>query len=117
MTSKMSQSGFNIFVCQNIIVIVCKGLKPLFLDPCFNTVNSHASNLFVYLSATLVIKMFTFNDTIWASTQENLSSGVCEQHRRRPACESAQSGYRFLESIICKLATGEISNFLVSLCS
>ena len=26
---------------------------------------------------------------IWASTQENLSSGVCEQHRRRPACAQA----------------------------
>ena len=28
---------------------------------------------------------------IWASTRENLSSGVCEQHRRRPACASVQS--------------------------
>ena len=57
---------------------------------------------------------------IWASTRETLSSGVCEQHRRRPACASAQSDQRlffcFLESIICKLAAGEISIFkLVSL--
>ena len=56
----------------------------------------------------------------WASTRETLSSGVCEQHRRRPACASAQSDQRlffcFLESIICKLAAGEISIFkLVSL--
>ena len=46
--------------------------------------------------------------------------GVCEQHRRRPACASAQSDQRlfirFLESIICKLAAGEISFFkLVSI--
>ena len=26
--------------------------------------------------------------------RENLSSGVCEQHRRRPACASAQSDQR-----------------------
>ena len=57
---------------------------------------------------------------IWASTRETLSLGVCEQHRRRPACASAQSDQRlffcFLESIICKLAAGEISIFkLVSL--
>ena len=47
-------------------------------------------------------------------------SGVCEQHRRRPACASAQSDQRlfirFLERIICKLAVGEISIFkLVSI--
>ena len=32
--------------------------------------------------------------TIWALPRENLSSGVCEQHRRRPACASAQSDQR-----------------------
>ena len=52
---------------------------------------------------------------IWASTEENLSSGACEQHRRRPACASGQSdqpfNIRFLENFICKLATGEISIF------
>ena len=43
--------------------------------------------------------------------------GVCEQQRRRPACASPQSDQRlcfvirFLESIIRKLATGEISIF------
>ena len=30
----------------------------------------------------------------WASTRENLSSGVCEQHRRRPACAFAQTDQR-----------------------
>ena len=52
---------------------------------------------------------------IWASTQETLSSGVCEQHKHRPACaySSLISAFviRFLESIKCKLATGEFSNF------
>ena len=28
---------------------------------------------------------------IWASTRENLSSGICEQHSHRPACAFAQS--------------------------
>ena len=46
--------------------------------------------------------------------------GGCEQHRRRPACASAQYDQRllnrFLESIICKVAAGEISIFkLVSI--
>ena len=30
----------------------------------------------------------------WASSRENLSSVVCEQQRRRPACASAQSDQR-----------------------
>ena len=34
-----------------------------------------------------------------ANTQENLSSGVCEQHRRRPACESAQSDQHLCSSL------------------
>ena len=49
--------------------------------------------------------------------RENLSSGVGEQQRRRPACASAQSdqclSIHFLESTICDLATGEISIFLL----
>ena len=40
---------------------------------------------------------------------------VCKQHRRRPACTSAQSDqclcYSLLESVICYLVTGEISIF------
>ena len=35
--------------------------------------------------------LLTYTKYIWASTRENLSSGVCEQHRRRPACASTQS--------------------------
>ena len=51
----------------------------------------------------------------WASTRENLSLEVCEQHRRRPACASAQTDQRLcysdLESIISKLATSKMSIF------
>ena len=36
---------------------------------------------------------------IWASSRENLSSGVCEQHRRLPACASAQSDQRLCYSL------------------
>ena len=32
---------------------------------------------------------FLSTKPIWASSRENLSSGVGEQHRRRPACASA----------------------------
>ena len=43
--------------------------------------------------------------------------GVCEKHRRRPACASAQTDqrlcYSLFRSIICKLAAGEMPIFLL----
>ena len=39
---------------------------------------------------------------IWALMRENLSSGVCEQQRRRPACASAQSVQGLCYSLIGK---------------
>ena len=58
---------------------------------------------------------------ICASTKENLSSGVCKQQRRRPACACVQSDQhlviRLFESTITKLATSKTSVFLASLCS
>ena len=52
----------------------------------------------------------------WALTRENLSSEVCEQHRRRPASASGQSDQHLCNKLFekyhpCKLATGEISMF------
>ena len=51
----------------------------------------------------------------WAATRETLSSGVCEQQRRRPACASAQSDqrlcYSLIGKVIFKLASSEISIF------
>ena len=38
----------------------------------------------------------------WASSRENLSSGVCEQHRGRPACTSGQSDQRLCYSLFGK---------------
>ena len=35
---------------------------------------------------------------VWTSMQENLSSEVCEQHRRRPACATTQSHQRLCHS-------------------
>ena len=34
-----------------------------------------------------------------ATSRENLSSGVCEQHRRRPACASVQFDQRLCYSL------------------
>ena len=45
----------------------------------------------------ILIKTFVtvYNDKfIWATSRQNLSSGVCEQQRRRPACAFAQSDQR-----------------------
>ena len=58
---------------------------------------------------------------IWASTRENLSSGVCKQHRRRPACVSAQSDQRLCYSLFRKYHMQTCYrwnfNFLASLCN
>ena len=58
---------------------------------------------------------------IWASTRENLSSGVCEQDRRRPACASAQSDQRLCYSRFVKHHIQACYKrsfiFLASLCS
>ena len=40
-----------------------------------------------------------------ATMRENLSSGVCKQHRRRPACASAQSDQRLCYSRFGKYHT------------
>ena len=57
----------------------------------------------------------------WVSSRENLSSAVCEQHRRRPACASAQSDKRLCYSLFGKYHTKTCFkwnlNFLVSLFS
>ena len=46
--------------------------------------------------------MKTAHFYIWASTRENLSLGVCQQQRRRPACQSMQSDQRLCYSLIAK---------------
>ena len=46
-----------------------------------------------------VAGIFFYN---WASTRENLFSGVCKQKRRRPACASAQSDQHLCYSLISK---------------
>ena len=66
------------------------------------------------ITLTSLIRTLMF-DSILAATRENLSSAVCEQQRRRPACASAQSDQRLfirvLDSIIFRLAMSEISIF------
>ena len=43
-----------------------------------------------------------FAHMIWAASRENMSSEVCGQHRRRPACASAQSDQRLCYSLFGK---------------
>ena len=38
------------------------------------------------------------HEVIWASMRESLSSGVCKQQRRRPACTSQQTDQRLCYS-------------------
>ena len=57
----------------------------------------------------------------WASTRENLSSGVCEQQRRRPVCAFEQTDQRLCYSLIgkyhIKTCYERNFDFLASLCS
>ena len=73
--------------------------------------NVHEENCLVFI---III-------TIWALSWENLSSEVCEQHRRRPACASAQSDQHLCFSLFGKyhIQTSYKRNFnsLASLCS
>ena len=48
---------------------------------------------------------------IWATTQEKLSSGVCQNTGPHQPARISAFVIRFLESIICKLATDVISIF------
>ena len=76
-----------------------------------NTAESFFFVLFIYIH---VLKF-------WALARENLSSGVCEQQRRRPACASAQSDQRLWYSLIGKYhiwtCYTQNFNFLASPCS
>ena len=89
----------------------------------YTSCNCHSNPTFTH---QVVIDSLEFRDKynewcmyiiIWASTRENLSSEVWEQQRHRPACASAQSDqclcFRFLETIISKLATCKFSTFLL----
>ena len=55
-----------------------------------------------FLGCTTVHGISGKTEDIWASTRENLSSGVCKQHRRRPACTSVQSDQRLCYSLFGK---------------
>ena len=99
------------------------------LMTCTGNLNSclggfHNYFCFAFISFVLNTKytLMLFTTIInWASSRENLSSGVCEQHRRRPACASAQSDQRLCYSLFWKYhitACYRINfNSLASLCS
>ena len=55
----------------------------------------------IHVSCGYVPQLY-YMHTIWASARENLSSEVCEQQRRRPACASAQTDQSLCYSLIKK---------------
>ena len=70
----------------------CKNTQHM-REPKLAGINHH--NIYMYqLKHDFYIKHISGLKMIWASTRENLSSGVCEQHMRRPACASMQSDQR-----------------------
>ena len=60
-------------------------------------------------------------ESTWASTQDNLSSGVVNNkgtdQSAHPRSLISAFAIRYLESIISKLTTIKVLNFLTSLCS
>ena len=80
---------------------------------------SHAPALIDFNSFSSTTTKLAWN--IWASTRENLSLGVSEQHRRRPAYASAQSDQRLCYSRFVKYNIYACYqwnfSFLASLCS
>ena len=71
----------------------------------FNLNSFICANRNDYVNKFAVIKSViikSFHCTKWTSLRENLSSGVCEQHRCRPACASAQSDQRLCYSFFEK---------------
>ena len=68
------------------------------LCPYFMYVSSECSGETVHLHRLAR----AFSAHIWALAQENLSSGVCEQQRCRPACTSPQTDQRHCYSLFGK---------------
>ena len=48
---------------------------------------------------TLFCKPYLTSCIKWASTQENMTLGDCEQQRPRPACATAQTDQRLCHSL------------------
>ena len=71
-------------------------IPPPFISCQSQTRVPHQRHRHHHLSDRKIKKVDTLVGTgcIWASTGENLSSGVCEQQRPRPACTFAQSDQR-----------------------
>ena len=107
MSHKTHIHGFKLSLVQ-------KNLSSWFLLKCscckfrydtFQKVNSKGAEQSVWMRRLLYAFVvhtsqdsFSAWSTIWASTRENLSWGVCEQHRCRPTCASAQSDQRLCYS-------------------
>ena len=54
------------------------------------------------LMITNPFELLVYNRIKWAAMRVNLSSGVREQHRRKPAYASAQSDQRLCYSLFAK---------------
>ena len=78
-------------------------------------------NLLNYMALIIGLLLEIYKTMIWALTRENLSSEGCEQHRRRPACASAQTDQRLCYSLFGKYHIQTCFkrnfNFLACLCS
>ena len=65
------------------------------------TINRQEHEILVLIAYAQKLSLNIHAD-IWTSTQENISSEVFKQHRRRPACASAQSDQPLFYSLFGK---------------
>ena len=83
---------------NNMEIYFCGWYK--YLYDCWKSyLSCTTSKLWSWRNRQMGIRMVSY---MRASTRENLSSGVCEQHSRRPACASAQSDQRLCYSLVRK---------------
>ena len=102
------------FGCYISTLMVCFGAVGL-IENYFSYFSTKAYLVGTQKTGLVMLKI------IWTSKRENLSSGFCEQHRRRPACPSATSDQCLCFSLFgehsSKACSIQNSIFLASLCS
>ena len=101
--------GFIIFSIKSMFCITIK--SEAFALLMGNNIFCINNKMIMYVYINVVHLSQVFVSYAWASARENLSSWVCEQQRRRPACAYHAFVVCLTESIMSRHSTSEISMF------
>ena len=90
------------YTCELLMALLCSAVPEGLDEQC----RSSKSSLIIWRYVCYVYDHTRHSKGLvelnWAATLENLSSGVCEQQRRRPACAFAQSDQRLYYLLLGK---------------